>query len=696
MITRAPRRGARPRRPALLAALAAAGALAGAFAGPDPAATTGAGAAATAGQPPHGTGQPPAAAEQALAAAERPPVIAGQPPALAERLNVREVELILEAPPVLLGIRDLRLHNFDLLDIPGGAGVRLPLPARRGLADLGPGDLLLFEDGKARPILRLEPLRAGAAHPWTLRIYFDLVLARPRTVFEAALALARQAGRLAELGKVEIVVADPQPRLLPIGSRDALAIEDALAAIAAQAGRDPLARPFTRIPAPTPASLRRQCDRLLTSLATSQVAGPHALLLVADPPLLTAAELQRLSAVASSTAAPAAAPAAATAAIAVIASTAAPVDARSAAGPASPVMDTDPAARAAAPTPAAISGPGGDPATLLGDTARMLAAYGWLTIALPVHRLAGEREALPEDDNSRFRRQWWADKDTRAGIPFLPLIRFIVDKLRARRPPPRPDKELVAPQIDMEYASLATLVRPGAGSVVTTPEQLAGMLHALGARWHLWYQADATPAGRERPVAVSMAGNALEVRAPRWVRSSTPEHLAAARLRRLLDGDDLAGALPISATMLAPPPAPTGLASGSETAGAGAAGEAPEPLVLLAQASPAVAADPASAGPVRVSFAWSDAAGKVEVKHRLLDAGQADAWLRRRTLRLTAPPPAAGRSRVALMVEDLATELWGATVVPNLLPSEGETSDGKGALRRPSGSSSERRGPKLP
>jgi hypothetical protein len=688
--TLVPRRGAKSPRPALrqpsrwpalLAALATAGVIAAALAGSAPAATAGVGAAIA--------GQPPTVAAQ-------PPVAAQQPSSISERLNVREVELVLEAPPVLLGVRDLRLRNFDLLGTrDGGLGVKLPLPARRGLADLGPGDLLLLEDGKARPILRLEPLRAGAAHPWTLRIYFDLVLARPRTVFEAALALARQADRLADLGTVEIAVADPQPRLLPVPGRDALAIKDALAALAGQAGRDPLARPFTRISAPTPASLRRQCDRLLASLASPPVSGPHALLLVADPPQLSAAQLQRLSAVASSTRAAAAVPAAATftaAATAGTASTAAAVAAPSAAGLASPVMGTDPAAHAAAPIPAAIPGPGDDPAIFLGDTARMLAAYGWLTLALPVHRPTSEREALPEDDTSRFRRQWWADKDSRAGIPFLPLIRFIVQTFRDRKPPSRPDRRLVAPQIDMEYASLAALVRPGAGTVLAAPEQLAPALDALAARWHLWYQADATPAGRERPIAVSLAGNALDVRTARWVRSSTPEALAAARLRRLLDGDDVAGSLPISATILASPPPAAGLASGSDTAETGVA---PEPLVLLARASPAGAADPAASGPVRVSFAWSDAAGRVEVKHRLLDAGEADAWLRQRTLRLTAPPPAAGRPRIALMIEDLASEIWGAAVAGSRSPSEAETGGGNGAApRRPSGAS-DRRGPKL-
>ncbi|HVT16433.1 MAG TPA: hypothetical protein VHQ90_09685 [Thermoanaerobaculia bacterium] len=546
-------------------------------------------------------------------------------PSLEERLSVREVELLLE-PPLGKGLRDLRPQLPDP-KIPGSVRFVVP-PHIKGMGDLGPADLLVIEDGRARPVLRLEPLPAKA-HPWSLRIYFDLVLAHPDTVFEAAIALAYQAGELAELGAVEIVVADPGPRTVLAPSRDAPVIREALAALAEQSRHDPRAGLFAPFQLPPPATVRRQCDRLVTSLAATTTNGPHALLLIAESPPLSGGELHRLAA--ASTAAPGA-----------------------------PPPGEDPA------PPAGPASPDGGLAETLGETARLLAAYGWTTLALPIHRLAGEREPLPEDDYSRFRREHWQDPHEPGAIQFLPLVSWLVQRLRGETAP-RPDLRLVAPQIGMEDAALAALVRPTAGLVVPYRSALAPALGVLAARWHLWYQADASPADRERPIAVSLLAGGQEVRTARWVRSSTPEAVAAARLRRNLEGDSLAGPLAIGASLLAAPAAPA--ESFMPGRGGGDVRAAPGPTVVVSRAAPASGEASPTAGPLRVSLAWRDAEGRVLVTHQRLAARDADLWNRGHGLTLTAPRPPAGRQALGVLIENLASELWGCAVVA--LPEAG-------------------------
>jgi hypothetical protein len=523
-----------------------------------------------------------------------------QLPSLEEGLSVREVELVLE-PPAGKGLRDLRPGDLKAPS-PGLPGdVRVAVPPLQGLGDLRPADPLLLEDGKARPILRLEPLAASAPHPWTLRIYFDLVLGLPDTVFEAAIALAYEADQLVQLGTVEIVVADPEPHTTLAPSRDVEVIKEVLASLAAQARRDPRARLFAAQPPLAMATVRRQCDRMITSLAASAILGPHALLLIAEPPRLSPGELHLLKTVSTV------------------------------------------GAGSAGTTGAAVA---------LGETARLLAAYGWVTVALPIHRLPGSREPAPEEDNARFRRQNWEDPHTPKGISFLGLIMVLVQMVRGK-PPPASDMRLVAAQVGMENLSLAEMVRPTAGLVVSNRESLAPALGALAARWHLWYQADAAPAGREHPVTVSLLANAQAVRTPRWVHSSIPESLAAARLRRNLDGDSLPGPFPVSATTFA----------ATETAAGPGSNAAPAPLILLTQAAPAAGGANSAAGPLRISFAWTDAREGVTVTHRLLDAGAAELWKQRHSLLLEEPRPSSGHQVLAVLIENLASEVWGCAVV---------------------------------
>src|SRR5262249_21742064 len=152
-----------------------------------------------------------------------------------------------------------------------------------------PSDLLVFDGGEARQVLKAEPLRAeGGSHPWHIVLYFDQVLAEPETARGAALALARQASELTKLGSVDIVVADPEPRVRLAAATDASGISTLLGDLAEQARKkiNPLP-PGREAPSMVTdvAALRRQLDRLTAFLA-GQPDGPRkgaqALFLVLD------------------------------------------------------------------------------------------------------------------------------------------------------------------------------------------------------------------------------------------------------------------------------------------------------------------------------------------------------------------------------------------------------------------------------
>jgi len=114
------------------------------------------------------------------------------------------------------------------------------------------------------------------------------------------------------------------------------------------------------------------------------------------------------------------------------------------------------------------------------------------------------------------------------------------------------------------------------------------------------------------------------LRGPRWIRSSTPEDLAAARARLLAGGIGVSGG----------PLSPTLSLAGSK---------------LLIRLAPG---DASPAGPLRVSLAWDN---RSEVKHLVLpDVSLAKGW--EHTLEIQPPT---GARRLAVVVEDLARGRWG-------------------------------------
>jgi hypothetical protein len=160
-----------------------------------------------------------------------------------------------------------------------------PPPARMWRPDdLDPEDLLVSEDGVLRRVTRVEPL-AGAGRPWTVLVWIDRRLASPETRFRATLALAKRARELADLGTVEVVAADPAPRLVAGPTREPRRIELVLSDLAGEA-RVERDRAGDRWRPPPPEELqalaRTQFDRLLVDLAARPGSGPRALLLVSE------------------------------------------------------------------------------------------------------------------------------------------------------------------------------------------------------------------------------------------------------------------------------------------------------------------------------------------------------------------------------------------------------------------------------
>jgi hypothetical protein len=266
-----------------------------------------------------------------------------------ERVVVREIEVVVELPA--------SLHE-----------------SRR--KSLLPQEFQVLEDGTFRQVVKAGPVGSVDAAPWHVVLYFDRVLASPATIFFTANSLAQQAQRLSALGNVDLVIADPEPRLLVAGSREPKLLEQALIDVAAQAekqrdadshgnasstaGAKPqapqgqpaagqaAARPGQAAAAgaaggagPDAATVRRQEDRLVCLLAGFPGGGPRALVLVADG------------------------------------------------------FDTSASGDKANTATAAVAG----------EPARTLAAYGWVTIAAPMRKQDLGTEHREVTDVERIRQQ---------------------------------------------------------------------------------------------------------------------------------------------------------------------------------------------------------------------------------------------------------------------------------------------------
>ena len=259
-------------------------------------------------------------------------------------------------------------------------------------------------------------------------------------------------------------------------------------------------------------------------------------------------------------------------------------------------------------------------------TARLLAAYGWVTIPVPLRKEGLGLQASTQSDIETFRQStsWGTDHP---GVP--PVIGFIPPRGSALSFPGVIDV-LIAPQT----AALRALAQATAGTVIGYEVQLDAMLRALPRRWRLWIEEpDKTVDGRLRPLSVALRERGALVRGPAWIRSSTPREVAEARLENLLAVSPTGGDLPVKVSF-----------AGTE---------------LSIEAEPIQVPDSAPPGPVRVSWAFSGPDGAAGVRHEILEIGDQIERGWRRTLRIEVPPGV----RVAVVVEAMGPERWAGRVV---------------------------------
>jgi len=357
-----------------------------------------------------------------------------------------------------------------------------------------PADLLVFDGGAPRQVIKAEPLRPEAgARPWQIVLYFDRVLAAPETARGAALALARQARELTGLGTVEVVVADPEPSATP--ATDAAALSTSLGFIAEQEAKKigfkaerELGQPVK--PAVEVATLRRQLDRLTAYLAGRPGKGARALFLVVDGFVPPPGEASLLSA-----------------------------------------PDTgDPA-------------PPGTAAAALRDTSRYLSAAGWITFAMPYRDTTPDRERAALGDMERLRVQGGSGSShTNSAPPVIPMVPHDRSPLRHENVADvftRPDSP-----------PLMALVQPTSGTVLGVDEQVRPAVAGLSRRWRIWYQAPEALDGKLHTVEVRLPSAPEPLRGQRWVQSVVPAEVDAARARLLAGGAKVdAGALKVDAAL---------------------------------------------------------------------------------------------------------------------------------------------------
>jgi Ca-activated chloride channel family protein len=346
------------------------------------------------------------------------------------------------------------------------------------------GDLRVVDDGRPRPVISLAPI----TQPWRIVVWVDRVLTGPRTLRAAAGTLAEQAQALAALGTVEVVVAEPQPRVALAPTREVPAIDEALSKLWLESeGRDDLRvlrQRFKDEKAEGPDAegriaeaveaesrvVRRQQDAFSEWLLAQRDLGdgPRAVFLISDG------------------------------------------------------YDIDPGKFYHG-----VSGPEGALEKSALEAARVAAALGWTVYPLPVGNatLPDLRKVQPHG----------------TGNPQAPIgVTINRQGKQPDAPPPLP--ALVAPQQPLTWMAEAT-----GGELVLQPSGVFSVITRLRSRYWLRWESPRETNGRPRPLEVTTSRSDLIVKARRWDVAGIPESMATARAGRLLSGEEEGVGIEISA-----------------------------------------------------------------------------------------------------------------------------------------------------
>jgi len=376
------------------------------------------------------------------------------------------------------------------------AGIAVEILDKKG-EPLPPGktvELSVAEDGAARRVLGAGPI--GDERPWRLVVWIDRMLSGSRTLRSAAGALAAQAPALVAMGTVEVIVTEPEPRVLLPPTRDVHLVDETLSRLLLTGeGRDDLRGLRQRFvdTAGAPAAggaggtaasdararaeeavageihlVARQEDTLIGWLA-EQSGGqgaerPNALFLVSDGFDRDPRELY-LSKV------------------------------------------TDPGAHAALEK----SLPAAALEAAAGEAAQTAAELGWTVLPMPV----GD-ERLPE------LRRFQLGTLGSPGVTVRPGV---------KAEPPPPPSLLLHPQEPLAQMADAT-----GGEVVPGPSAVPAAVERLRSR--RWVRYESPPAAMARAVTVTAVDAGLRVKARRWEATSTPAGVSAWRARWLLAEDE--------------------------------------------------------------------------------------------------------------------------------------------------------------
>jgi Ca-activated chloride channel homolog len=521
-------------------------------------------------------------------------------------------------------------------------------------ADLRPEDFVVLEDGAEKRVVAVEAFAAGAAAPsalerpasrvpaaeetaWTWRtvLYVDQVLASSGSIRRAAQTLAQQAGDLTRLGTVEIVAADPDPRLVLAETRSARLVEQTLLDVAREvAGRDAVGRlrkkfvDELRMDLETSGTgqgsdrgiaglgkktltinrrnhvwstvvqedrlLREQQDRLLTWTANDLERGPRALLLVNDGYDLDPRDFYMQGV----------------------------EDMRMRSEIDSLLQTYSPMAR-------------------FRGMVKVLAADGWVCVNLALGSPSSTFATVGAEISGKGFMGDVAGRTTQGqqGVS-LPSQLFY-----------RP------------LDGLRNLAAETGGELVTGKGGIPQAVGRLAERVRVTYQVERLPDGEVHRVEVRSRRPGLTVKAPEWSGSPAPEAVSSARARRLLEDAAEAGDLPVVAAV------------GIEKEDGALTGRDRGTLQARVDLSGFAAAALPERTALRITFAVELTEQLPYVRSDVVqgqDLRDVAAWVY--TLPVSLPPEA---GKVAVLVEELSSGAWGGAVAARVTGPLPEVPEGR-------------------
>lgn len=508
--------------------------------------------------------------------------------------------------------------------------IEIPVAAKNAAGaappELKAEDLAVSEEGAARPVIEVRPIGGESGALWRIVIYVDLTTARSANLQAAALSIAERAEALTKLGEVEIWIAEPAPVPLLPPTRDRELLGNALARLLIEfdaadeinelrrgvlatlkpsAGISAAPADIGAASAMPPAELiagaveeeasiaERSRDALLTWVARESASGPRALLLVGGG------------------------------------------------------YDLDPAEFYRQRVPEHTRALAGVPTSAAGATAfaRSLAAYGWLVFPVTYDQAVPG----PSDPNQQFeefrRRGLFGTKNNPAGSG--PVVGSTVQL--GGKSAADVEKEKHENLVLASNAPLAALAEAGGVAPLGKATDLDAVAADLGSRKLVTFQVERQLDGQLHRLEVKPARRGWSVAGPRWVRSSTPEAVAEARVRRILVGEPDVGDLAVSARYRSPedgrdPGPATGAATGALT------------VRLDLSAKGSRPPDPEQAA-LRVTTAYGPEDGRPTFQHKILLAQDLSGPTWSYELPLAVPESA---DWIVVVVEDLMSGAWGA------------------------------------